>query len=492
MSQTGSKRVAIVGGGITGLACAHRFVELNRESTQRFHVTLFEAGTRWGGVVGTHQIDNYLVEQGADNFLTDKPWGVDLCRRIGLGERIIATEEKHRGSLVIRNGKPVSVPEGFVLMAPSKIWPIVKTPIFSPWGKLRMACEYFVRRRTETGDESVAHFIRRRFGGEVLDRLVQPLVGGIYTADPEKLSLAATLPRFVTMEREHGSLIRAMRRQACAKAAASRPEDAGARYGLFVSFPHGMSELIDRLVERITPHATLRLNAPIASLADSEKPSGCYALALNDGTTTEFDAVVLTTPAYRAAELVKSIDSQLADDLAAIDYASSVVVVSGHRLQNVCHPLDAFGLVVPACEHRQVLAISFSSRKFPDRAPQGEVLLRTFVGGALQPELVNLNDAEIELLVRRELGDLLGVTGQPTFLRVVRYPRGMPQYHVGHKSRIAAIFERLTAHPGLALAGNAYEGVGIPDCIHSGEQAADKIAKSECRNPNVESMTKSE
>ncbi|MDA0834773.1 MAG: protoporphyrinogen oxidase [Planctomycetota bacterium] len=487
MSQAGPKRVAVIGGGITGLACAHRLVELGGESSP-FEITLFEAGSRWGGAVGTLTLDGYLIEQGADNFLTDKPWGVDLCHRIGLEDRIIATEEKHRGSLVIRDGKPVPVPEGFVLMAPSKIGPILKTPIFSLQGKLRMAYEYFVPPRIEPDDESVAHFIRRRFGHEVLDRLVQPLVGGIYTADPEKLSLAATLPRFVKMEREHGSLIRAMRLQARAKAAAVRNTDSGARYGLFVAFPNGMSELIDRLVERISPHATLRLNSPIASLAFS---SDKYSLTTSDGTTEEFDAVVLTTPAYRTAELVKPIDEPLATALTSIEYASSVVVVSGHRLQDIRHSLDAFGLVVPACEKRNVLAISFSSRKFPDRSPKGEVLLRTFIGGALQPELVNLSDAELEQLARNELHDLLGVTGEPTCLRVVRYPRGMPQYNVGHQARVSVIFERMNAHPRLALAGNAYQGVGIPDCIHSGEQAAMRI-QSGCRSHNFESSPNDE
>ncbi|MFN0198658.1 MAG: protoporphyrinogen oxidase [Planctomycetaceae bacterium] len=485
MPQTGPIKVAIIGGGITGLACAHRFVELNQQQPSRtFDVTVFEAGSRWGGVIGTQRIDNYLVEQGADNFLTDKPWGVDLCRRIGLGDRIIATEERYRGSLVIRKGKPVPVPEGFVLMAPSKIGPIIKSPIFSPWGKLRMACEYFLPRRKSDDDESVADFIRRRFGREVLDRLVQPLVGGIYTADPERLSIAVTLPRFVNMERESGSLIRAMRRQARAKAASL--QESGARYGLFISFPNGISELLDRLIERLSPHVSLRLNSPVSSLLTSTSMfaeiipdanvSARFSLTVNNDVAEPFDAVVLTIPSYRAAELIKGFDQQLAQQLSAIEYTSSIVVVSGHRLADIAHPLDAFGLVVPACEKRQVLAISFSSRKFPGRAPDGQILLRTFIGGALQPQLCRLSDAEIEQLTRHELRDLLGVTGEPTFIRIVRYPLAMPQYNVGHKTRVTMIQNQLNAHHGLALAGNAYEGVGIPDCIHSGEQAAERIA----------------
>jgi len=459
--------VAVIGGGISGLAAAHRLMERSPE----IDVTLLEAGQQLGGVVATEHRDGYLIEQGADSFITNKPWGVDLCRRLGLEDELIPTDETFRRSLVLRKGKPVPVPKGFMLLAPAKVWPVLASPVFSPLGKLRMGCEYFIPRRTGIGDESLAAFVRRRFGREALDRLVQPLVGGIYTSDPEQLSLQATLPRFLDMEREHRSLIRASKKRA-ARQAAAETAGSGARYGLFVTLRHGLGRLFDRLQERIESDGTIHCNTPVVR---AKPVGGGWRLELSDGTAERFDAVVLACRAFQAAEILNGMDGELATELRGIEYASSAVVVSGHRLADVAHPLDAFGLVIPAIENRKVLAVSFSSRKFPGRAPDGRVLLRTFVGGAMQPELMQQSDEEMIATVRAELAALLGVTGEPDFADVVRYDNAMPQYHVGHLDRVAKIEEQMAKHPGLAIAGNAYRGVGIPDCIHSGEQAAERL-----------------
>jgi protoporphyrinogen/coproporphyrinogen III oxidase len=465
-------RIAVVGGGITGLAAAHRLLEL-QSPDRPVRVTLFEASARLGGVFGSERIGAYLIERGADSFITNKPWGVDLCRRLGMEDRLISTDARFRRSLILSAGRPVPTPEGFNLLAPGRIWPIVTTPLLSWKGKLRLAAECLLPRRRDETDESLADFVRRRFGQEVLDRIVQPLVGGIYTSDPERLSLHATLPRFPELERTHGSLIRGLRRS---QRRERRREDAsGARYGLFVTPREGMQDLLDALVEAIRPDVELRLNTPVSSLA--RQPSGIRLAFSADGGPEEsallFDRVILALPAYRAAALLQGEHAELSAALKTIEYASSAIVVSGHRLSDVDHPLDAFGLVIPHREGRRILAVSFLSRKFPGRAPEDRVVLRTFVGGAMQPEEFERTDAEIERTVMQELRDLLGVRGTPEFVTIARYPRAMPQYTVGHQERVREIRRLAEQIPEAILAGNAYEGVGIPDCIHSGEQAAE-------------------
>ena len=465
--MTSPLRIAVVGGGITGLAAAHRLIEL--QSTLPVEVTVFESAARLGGVVGTQQIDGYTLELGPDSFITNKPWAVALCRRLGLEDRLIPTDARYRRSLVLRKGRPVEVPDGFQLMTPAKAWPVLSSPIFSWWGKLRMGCEYFLPAQQNAEDESLASFVRRRFGQEALERLVQPLVGGIYTSDPEKLSLRATLPGFLEMERQDGSVIRASRRQA--KSASNNEHASGARYGLFAALAGGTNELIQSLADRVGRSVKIVTNARVTQLAPL--PDGSYRLIADGQAPLLFDRVILTQAAYRIADLVDPFAAHWATALREIEYASTSIVVSGYRLVDIKHPLDAFGLVIPAIERRRILAVSFTSRKFPNRAPEGRVQLRTFVGGAMQPEYFQLSDDETKQLVREELRDLLGVTGTPEVEVVARYPGSMPQYHVGHMERVARIRALGAQHPGLFLAGSSYDGVGLPDSIHSGETAAE-------------------
>ncbi len=464
------QRIAILGGGLTGLAAAHRLIELRGDRPLEIH--LFEAGSRWGGLVGTIERDGYLIDTGGDSFITNKPGALQLCQRLGLSDSLQATDTKHRGALVLYDGRPYPVPEGFQLLSPTAMGPILKSPILSPWGKLRMGWEYFIPPRKDQGDETLASFVRRRFGSEALDRLVQPLVGGIYTSDPEKLSLQATMPRFLAMEQKYGSLLRAMR-----NGKAEDSTSSGARYGLFAGLRGGMQQLVDTLVAKIAPHATMHLNTPIDSVdrTDNGHQHRLRFRAPPPSLPSDFDSVIVTLSAPRSATVIGNLDPQLASALSAIEYASSTIVVTGHRLADIADPLNAFGLVIPHRERRRILAVSFNTRKFPNRAPEGKMLLRTFVGGAMQPEFAHLDDAATLQLVREELAATLGVRGEPDFAMVVRYPNAMPQFHLGHLDRVATI-ERLTAtHPGLAIAGNAYHGVGIPDAIHSGEQAAERL-----------------
>lgn len=456
-------------------------MELADAAGQPPAVTLFEGSPQTGGVFGTEYVDGYQLELGADMFITDKPWGLNLVRRLGLENRLITPDPRYRKSLILCRGRPVPTPEAFQLMVPGRVWPILTTPLLSPWGKLRLLCEPLIPRRPAgQGDESLADFVRRRLGREALERIVQPLVGGIYTGDPAQLSIEATLPRFRRMEERSGSLVRGMWQQQTAarqgRSTIKTDEHAsGARYGLFVSLQDGMGELQAALRKRLAGRIDLHCESPVTRVDRRETEAGPRFRVATSATPagSEFDAVIMAVPAHRAAELVGAWQSTLAGQLQSIEYASSVVVVTAHRLEDVAHPLDAYGLVIPHRERRRILAVSFLTRKFPHRAPAGRVVLRTFVGGALQPELCRGTDAELLTLVREELASVLGVRGEPELSRVVRYDRAMPQYHVGHLERVREIERLQESTPGLWLCGNAYRGVGIPDCIHDGEQAAE-------------------
>ncbi len=472
-------RIAVIGGGITGLAAAHRLVS----RSERTEVTLFEASQRLGGIIRTEAADGFLMELGPDSFITNKPAGVQFCQEIGFAEQLIPTEAVFRRSLVLKNGQPLPVPEGFQLMQPSNAWAILSSPVLSWRGRIRLLAEAFVPRRAVGEDESLASFAIRRFGKEAFERLVQPLVGGIYTADPARLSLAATLPRFVDMERSHGSVIRAARAQAkSASTERGSSDDAasgsGARYGLFMTAANGLGSLVAAAEHwlRKSGRVKFRMGRGVSELVPASEGSGQWTLRFRNAVPEHFDAVIVTLPTYAVAKLLKTSAMQdLATALNGIEYASSAIVLSGHRLSDFSHPMDAFGLVVPTIERRKILAVSFSSRKFANRAPDGHVLLRTFVGGALQPELLQADDDDMSAMVNEELRQTFRMSVDPLFSEVLRYENAMPQYHVGHLARVARIEELQAAFSGLRLAGSAYHGVGIPDSIASAREAADRI-----------------
>jgi oxygen-dependent protoporphyrinogen oxidase len=468
----------VIGGGISGLAAAVRL----RELLPQAEAAVFEASERPGGVLQTVRRDGYLVERAADSFITNVPWAMDLCRRLGLTDSLLTTDSAHRRALVVHQGRLLRVPDGFLLMSPARLWPLLTTQVLSWPGKLRLMAEPLVRPRapgSDQADESVESFATRRLGREAFERLVQPLVAGIYTADPAKLSMAATMGDFLVDEQQHGSLFRAAVTRA-AKARRANKRDAapdgesGARFGLFVTPRDGMASLVESLADRL-PAGSLRLGARVTSLKKGE--DGRWQVASSaDETAQPFDAVILALPAYESARLVDELDAELSTQLDAIPYAGAAVVSFAYRRDQVSHPLDAFGMVVPQVEGRQIIAASFASVKFPGRAPADRVLIRTFVGGAMQPELAELPDERLWHMAHEELCQLLGITGQPLWNDVARWPRSMPQYHVGHVQRIAEIERRVAVWPGLELAGNACHGVGIPQCIRSGETAAERIA----------------
>ncbi|MFZ5830554.1 MAG: protoporphyrinogen oxidase [Planctomycetota bacterium] len=462
-----ARRVAVVGGGIAGLAAANRLVELDPQC----EVTLFEAAPRLGGVLETVRRDGFEVERSADNFITTIPWGLDLCRRLGLSGQLVQTNPQYRQTFVVRRGRLHKLPDGFLMMAPTRLWPLAVTPILSPMGKLRAAMEYFIPARRDDADESMARFVRRRLGREAFDRLVEPLVGAVYAADMELLSVQATLSRFRDMERQHGSLIRAMRRQMRSRPTATKSES-GARYSMFVTLREGLSSMVDALAARL-PRNAARCNTTVTRLERLTAGWRVHFRNLSgEPGVQECDALILAAPGHVTAELLRPLDAELGTELAGIEHSGTAIVSLGYDERRIGHRLDGMGAVVPSIERSPILAISFSSRKYPHRAPGGKSLLRVFVGGARRPELAELNDAELLPLVEQETSRLLKIQGEPCFVDIAHWPRTMPQYHVGHKERVARIRDRAAALGGLYLAGNSYQGVGIPDCIHGGETAA--------------------
>ena len=455
-------RIVIIGGGISGLAAAHRVLELNPAA----QVTILEASSRLGGTIQTETRDGFLIERGPDSFISEKPQAVALAKRLGLESRLIETNEKYRRSFIVRNGRLRPVPEGFQLLAPSRMWPFITSDIFSLTGKARMAADLFLPRKSTNGttDESLASFVRRRLGVEALERMAQPMVGGIYTADPETLSLRATLPRFLEMERKHRSLILAMLRQGRAQ----KTGTSGARYSLFLSFDRGVQVLVDA-VTRI--NADFRLKTRAQRLTCDQG----WTITTDKDEVFKADAVCLAVPAYIAASLLSG---DLSDKLRQIKYASTATINFGYSRAAIAHPLNGFGFVVPFVEKRSLMACTFSSVKFSGRAPDGHVLLRAFAGGALQPDIFALDEAEIAAKVESDLRQLLNISEHPRFIEVAKWERSMPQYEVGHLDRIVEIENEVSKFRGLTLAGNSYRGAGIPDCIRSGEAAAESMVNS--------------
>lgn len=463
------KRVVIVGGGISGLAAAYRLLELARTGAFDLDVTILEASPRAGGLIATEKLQDFLVEWGPDSFLTDKPWGLGLCDRLGLREHLVSPDVSRQRLYVVHKGRLERMPRGFLLMAPTQLWPVLTSSLFSWPGKLRMLCDLVLPRGRAGLDESLSSFVERRLGVEVLERAAQPLMAGIYGADPRRLSLSATMPRFAQLERSHRSIILGLR--AGENARPPSRDESGARWSLFTSLDRGMGSLVGALLKKLPP-STVQLNAGVLSL---DRNGLEWCITLENGSIRRADAVILAVPAHRASAILSSFDTKLAPKLGEIPFSSVASVTLGYRTTDIPHGLDGFGFVSPAIEKRSVMACTFSSIKYPGRAPRGHDLLRAWVGGAMQPELLDLSDTTLEQRVKEELRELLNIHAPPVFTRVRRYPLSMPQYTVGHLARVDAIEARVASHGTLALAGNSYRGVGVPDAIHSGEDAAAKV-----------------
>jgi oxygen-dependent protoporphyrinogen oxidase len=460
-------KMVVIGGGIAGLAAAHRALEIARERSLPLDLTVLEARERLGGTIATERAGGFLVEAGPDSFLSEKPWALALCRRIGLEPRLVGTDERFRRTFVWQGGRLHPLPEGFQLLAPTRMWPFITSPLFSWRGKARMALD-LVLPRGGAGDESLGGFVRRRLGREALERVAQPLVAGIYTADPDDLSLAATMPRFLELERTQRSLILALWR-ASRNAPAVKTGVSGARWSLFVTLLGGMEELVAALASRL-PAGAIHLKQRVAGI---ERRDGQWHMAAEGG-VWEADRVIVASEAHGASRMLRYVDPALAALLQAIPYASSATVSLGYRRGDVPHPLDGFGFVVPRIEGKRLLACTFSSVKYPGRAPEGHALFRCFLGGVLDAAVLEEDDAALVGRAREELRAALGLAAEPVLSRVTRHALAMPQYAVGHLTAVEAIERRLQTASGLLLAGAAYRGVGIADCVRSGETAAER------------------
>ena len=489
MSNLRPQHVVVIGGGMAGLAAAEAFV--NERATDASpvdagcrQVTLVESSGRFGGVLDTVRRDGWLVERSADNFLAARPEAVELVERLGLSGELIGVDPRVRRALILHRGRTQPVPAGFRLIAPGQARSILTTPLLSSLGRLRLLGERFVPPRSRNAaDESLERFAVRRLGREAFDRLVQPLAAGIWTADPARLSMAAACPEFFAMELRDGSLWAGEQKRL--RTAAGASQAAGARYGQFLTLASGMETLPRRLADQLAARGVRFVTAAAQGL--SQRPDHVWEVSLRgsaadaaagQAVTIEADAVIVAVPAFTAAGLLRGCDPTLAAALAAIEYAGSAVVSLGFARDDVSHPLDAAGLVVPRREGRRILAVSFSSQKFPGRAPEGSVLMRTFVGGALDPETTALDDDRLQGLVLAELRDALGVCGSPQLVQIDRWRGAMPQYTVGHADRLTEIQRLVARHRGLAIAGAAYEGVGIPQVIASGQAAAASLRGS--------------
>lgn len=463
--------IAIVGGGISGLSAAYQLAERFRGQSQVLRIVVFEGSGRFGGVIESEKKNGFLLESGPDCFISDKKEGIEFCEKIGVSDEVIPTGEKDRRSFILKGNRLVEVPKGFYLTATANLASLALSPLLSWQGKIRMAWDLFQPPRLSRHDESVGSFVRRRFGNETLERIAQPMMGGIYTADPDHLSIRATLPQFSEMEREFGSIIRALSKR---RNANLRAVDAasGPRYSLFVSMQDGMESLIRTLVEALQ-NVELRKSTRVTAV---DSRTGKWQVTLLNGEKFQADAVLLACPAHDAADLISNTAPETAEKLRAIRYESVATLNAVFLRKDVRHPLNGFGFVVPEVEKRILVACTFCHVKFPGRSPdEDHVLLRAFAGGAFRQNSLNLNDDLLTQLILADLKEILGIQAAPELVSLKRYRNAMPQYEVGHLERVEAIERLVLGHPGLFLTGNAYRGVGIPDCIRQAGEAAEQI-----------------
>jgi oxygen-dependent protoporphyrinogen oxidase len=458
-------RIAIIGGGISGLSAAFALAE-KRQSGASIEYVLYESAPRLGGVMVTDRADGCLIEAGPDSFLTEKPWASDLCRKIGLGDQLIGSNDADRKTYIVVKNKLVVMPDGLMFMVPTKILPTVLSPLFSLRTKMRMAAEWFHPPHKAEADETVAQMVERHYGSEMVDLLADPLLSGVYGGEATDLSVRAVLPRFADMESKHGSLGRAMlaarKKMAAAVKAPPKP--------LFTSLKEGMQQMVDALVARLDP-ATLRTSTPVQSLIPQNNGWTVSAGYQSD----HFDAVIIAAPARAAAAVLQSTDASLAAELAAINYSSSITVTLGYdeKVRRSLPP--GFGFLVPRSAGRRMLAATFVHNKFPHRAPENRAIVRCFLGGARDEQILDSTEDQILAIVRDELRQIIALDAQPLFTRVYKWRAAMAQYSVGHLERLKRIEALRQKLPGLALAGNGFSGIGVPDCVRSGTEAATKV-----------------
>ncbi len=472
-------KIIIIGGGIAGLAAAVHLKAGAKAHGKTVEVLLLEKNNRTGGKILTEKLGNYLVEGGPDSFLPEKVWSVNLAKHLGLEPAMLPSNDEHKGTFIYSRKKLHSLPEGVMLMVPTMFMPMAKSSLISWPGKMRMGLEVFMPKRKNTDDESLASFVTRRLGRECLEKIAEPLVAGIHTSNPDNMSVLATFPRFVQMEQKSGSLIHgmisAMKSRPHATLSGPPPKPGAPKMTYFMSFKNGMQTLSQACVEYIG-RDTIRLGTGVKAVEPKGKG---YTVVLENNESLDADYVMIGTAAYDAAEMVKGFDATLAGQMNKIEWSSSATVSLAFKKSDVKVPLNGFGFIVPRVEGRRINAATYSSIKWSFRAPDDQILIRVFMGGGHHEELVHdLDDAGTANMVLEELDTILGIKANPAFSKVYRWYKGMPKYTVGHLDRITMLDRTMTTHPGLHLIGCSYKGIGIGDCVHEAQIAAERILKS--------------
>jgi oxygen-dependent protoporphyrinogen oxidase len=470
-------RIAIIGGGIAGLAAAYE-LDKARAAGAAVEYTLFEERPRLGGSLASEIVDGAVLERGPDSFLTEKPAAAELCRELGLGGELIPSNDVARKTYIVTRNRLVALPDGLMFLVPTKLVPTALTRLFSVRTKMRMALELLIPPRPSEGDESVAALVKRHFGQEAVDRLADPLLSGIYGGDATQLSAQTVLPRLVEMETKYGSLTRGMlaahrKMRAMAKSSSDGASRGGA---IFTALRGGMGQLVDAITQRLDADS-VRTSTSVNGI---EKTAQGWKIAAG-GASENFDALIMAAPAWTAGELLTPVDAELGAELGGIPYSSSITVNLVYDETKIGPLPDGFGFLVPAVEGRAMLACTFVHRKFLGRTPPGKAVFRAFLGGMKRTDLLAESDQALVEVVRREMREILGAKTfgakvEPEFAQVTRWRRAMAQYAVGHKARMQRVNARVAVLPGLRLVGNAYDGIGVPDCIRLGRKAARELA----------------
>lgn len=477
------RTVVVVGGGISGLATAFSLHERAATAGVPIRCTVLEAGSSWGGKIVTHRVGDLVAEAGPDSFLSQKPAGVELCAKLGLSDQLIDTNETGKKAFVLRGGRLHELPEGLLTFVPTQLGPFLRSGPLSVAGLVRMGLEPVVPRGPSQGDESLASFVRRRFGAQAFDRVLEPLMAGIYAGDAEQMSLKATFPRFFELEQQYGSVIRGMM-AARKKMVGTTPS--GPRRTMFVSLKNGLDDLVTALAARLTQQGVdLRRDCRVEAVRVRSHRLGrwMYDLILRDGAALSCEGLVLATPAYVSADLLRPLSPIAGGLLELIPYASTATIVLSYRSEAVGGAVEGFGFIVPRVEGRDLIAATWTSLKWPHRAPAGHVLIRCYVGGVGREAVLQLGDDQLVARVRAELASICGLNAEPAYVEVNRWWKAMPQYTIGHLDRLAQLDAALSRYGGLVLTGAGYRGVGIPDCIRDGALAAGKLVEFLSRHP---------
>lgn len=471
------RTVAIVGGGISGLATAFSLQERAAAAGLSIRCTVLDASPVWGGKIVTHRIGDLVTEAGPDSFLSQKPAGLQLIEKLGLTDQLINTNETGKKAFVYSGGRLRELPEGLVVITPGQVGPFLRSGLLTVGGLARMGMDIVLPAKRSQEDESLASFFRRRFGRQAFERMMEPLMAGIYAGDAEQMSVKATFPRFLELEREHGSVIRGM--MAARKTGPSQGAT-GPRRTMFVSLKNGLEDLVSALVRRLTDEGvTLRAGAVVESLRVRSHQLGrwTYDVMLRDGSALSVDSLVLATPAYVSAELLRPLTPIAGGVLDLIPYASTATIAMSYPASVVGGAVQGFGFVVPRIEQRDLIAATWTSLKWPHRAPSDQLLVRCYVGGVGREDILRFDDRELAARVKSELKQICGVTTEPGYVEVNRWMKAMPQYLLGHLDRLEQVEAALSRYGGLVLTGAAYRGVGIPDCIRDGVLAADRVVR---------------